>query len=161
MKPLRRCFALASALALVAGLSLAAAPAAAADEATVAVCGPEGTRFQDADDPTVYFIGPRGFRYFIPDQIVYFNLWGTWDGIQRGPAGCGGGEFLPLTNGHLAKTATGDSVFVWDETFTPGCYRHVVDWATFTTKYHFDPAKIQTRAASYISPRVCVEHPWT
>ncbi|MFJ7215017.1 hypothetical protein [Amycolatopsis sp. NPDC098790] len=148
--------------AVVAGLPLVAGPAAAADRvgATEAACPPEGTRFQDSGDPTVYFIGPKGFKYFIPNETVYFNLWGSWQGIQPGPSGCGG-EFWGLTNGHLAKTATSDSVFVWDETFAPDCYRRVVDWATFTTKYHFDPAKIQTRDASYISPRVCPEHPWT
>lgn len=92
----------------------------------------------------------------LADATVYFHLWGSRDGIVNGVTGCSGTAH-PLTNGHLAKTSGKPAVHLWDTTFSPPGYRHIVDRATFGTKYHFAPASIQTKSA--VSP-VLGAHPW-
>jgi len=168
MKNVRRAF---LALLLASGLSLTMDTIATASSqaspvqnisltaTSAAGCPAEGTRFKvPGQGDMIFFIGPKGFKYYIPDPTVYFQLWGSWDGVVGGVQGCSG-LFAPLTNGHLAKLSdpNAPAVYIWDASWPVDSYRHIVDWATFTTKYHFDPAKI--RMQSTISP--FIDAPWT
>ncbi|MFF5010895.1 hypothetical protein ACFY3G_49940 [Streptomyces phaeochromogenes] len=159
MKRLRRmCLTLAFALAL----SLTTAGVSTAASGSAAACPAEGTRFKSPGyGDQVFLIGPESFLYSIPNQTVYFDLWGSWDGIQIHDRNACIKSGPPLRGGHLARPEGSPTVYIWDETFPEPGYRHIVDWATFTAKYHFDPAAIKPLPASVFEGRVLHLHPWT
>lgn len=155
------------ALALGLGLSLTSAGVSTAAPEAVAACPTEeGMRFKTpATGDRVHLVGPKGFLYYIPNSTIYFKLWGSWDGIVTADLSSCGKVPQPLnqtswTNSMLAKTADSDAVYIWDETWPVDSYRHIVSWDVFTTKYHFDPAKIEERYAWEINPKL-PDHPWT
>lgn len=148
------------ALVMATGLSLVTVGAATASPAaSAAACPAEGTRFiVPGLGPTVYLIGPKGWQYSVLDEAQYFRLWATWDGIETGYVGC-------ITNPsalyatYLAKRPGQPTVYIYDTSFNPDCFRPIPDWNTFANKYHFDPAKI--REESVPEGLVCRQHPWT
>jgi hypothetical protein len=160
------------ALALTTGLSLATASVSAAAEeaapepntslspASVLACPAEGTRFKSpaTDGDTVFLVGPKGFLYSIPTAADYLNLWADWRDIATIDRRTCAKTPYPLANAHLAKLPSSAPVYIWDETFSPNCYRKIKDWATFTAKYHFNPAEIQEQGVIYTCGD---EHPWT
>lgn len=168
MKRLRRiCLALvmATGLSLVSAGAVTASPAASparnssAAPSTALACPPEGTRFKVPGlGPTVYLIGPKGWQYSILDEAQYFRLWPTWDGILTGFVGC-------ITNTssmyitYLVKRPSEPTVYIYDTSFSPACYRPIVDWNTFINKYRFDPLKIRNETVPENS--VCRQHPWS
>ncbi|MDQ1023178.1 hypothetical protein QF035_000760 [Streptomyces umbrinus] len=124
----------------------------------VAACWPEGTRLKKTTEGRVYLIGPGNTLYWIPDSRVYFNLWATWDGILTVPDRafdeCYRTPSTPLQAGRLSKESDSPAVYIYDN--SNGGHRRIWDWNTFTNKYHFDPAAIQT--ALTINPAPV---PWT
>jgi hypothetical protein len=168
MKRLHRAcliLAMAAGLPVVAAGAVSAAPAGPvmwnASVAQAASCPPEGTRFTvpgHGNPAPVYLIGPKGWQYQIANSTQYFRLWGTWDGILSGFEGCLTNPSL-MSDAKLVRVSSGPSVYIWDSSFNDPCYRQIIDWNTFTNKYHFDPAKIQVVAA--LDGLVCDLDPWT
>lgn len=165
MKRLRR---ICLAMVMATGLSLitvgavtaspAASPARNNSGAPAATCPPEGTRFQvPSQGNTVYLIGPKGWRYHILDEAQYHRLWRTWDGIQTGSLSCIVNASTMYAT-YLAKRPSEPHVYIYDTSFDPPCFRHIVDWDTFANKYKFDPEMI--RVESVPAAYVC-NHPWT
>jgi hypothetical protein len=160
----RMCLALVmtTGLSLVTAGAVAASPAASPaqnDSRAAAACPPEGTRFKVPGlGPTVYLIGPKGWQYSIVDEAQYFRLWATWDGIQTGWVGCVTNPSA-LYASYLVKRSNEATVYIFDTSFNPDCYRPIVDWNTFANKYHFDPAKI--RVETVPEGTICRQHPWT
>ncbi|WP_416971902.1 hypothetical protein [Streptomyces sp. 4F14] len=155
MKRLRRsCLALALAL----GLSLTTAGVSAAAPDSALACPPEGTRFKTpTTGDRVFLVGPSSFLYYIPNRTDYFALWGSWDGIVTiNRASCDKTEHA-LSNARLRQVPGFANVFIWDESWDdfgqPNRYRWIQSWSIFTSKYHFDPAKIgQVNSLTYSEP---------
>jgi hypothetical protein len=156
---------MATGVALVTAGTGTASPATApaqnnsAAPATALACPPEGTRFKvPGHGDTVFLIGPKGWQYQFLGVDQYSALWRTWDGIQFGWEGC-------LTNPdvmfdvRLVQEPNNPTVYIYDASFDPGCYRPIVDWNSFTNKYHFDPEKIEVDQIPF--DHTCTQHPWT
>ncbi|MEU7665761.1 hypothetical protein AB0B60_46065 [Streptomyces lincolnensis] len=159
MKRLRRtCLALALAL----GLSLTTAGVSTAVPDAVAGCPREGTRFKSPGyGDEVFLVGPKSYLYSIPDAEVYFDLWGSWDGIETHNRDACKKSATPLRGGHLAKWDGSPNVYIWDATFPEPGYRHIENWDIFNGKYHFDPAAIRSVHWAVIEGRLLLQHPWT
>lgn len=162
MKRLRRtCIALAFALGLpltTAGVSTAAAPHSVPAQGTslsataAAACPGEGRRVKKASEARIYVLGPNvvgdaaSELFYIPSSTDYFNLYGTWDYITLPDAEfdrCFHSGSIDLTNARLVKLPSFAPVYIWVGEL--GRYFKIKDWATFTNKYNFDPAKIVDR----------------
>jgi hypothetical protein len=102
--------------------------------------------------PAVYLVGPSEYAgvsrlFLIYDDKTYLRLWGTWDGIATLPGALNcWSRYWTLGQARLARTPSG-AVFLFDDSLG---WRWIVDWATFTTKYHFNPAKIGQASQSTI-----------
>jgi hypothetical protein len=147
-----------------AGTSVAAPKAVPAHNsslspASATACWPEGTRLKKTTEGRVYLIGPRNWLYWITDQDTYNALWGSWDGILTVPDAafdaCYHEGSRPLRGARLIKTSNNPAVYIYDSTLIS--WRHIVDWNTFTNKYHFDPAKIKLGNPAYVNDQM----PWT
>ncbi|MDQ0955860.1 hypothetical protein QFZ24_009869 [Streptomyces phaeochromogenes] len=161
MKRLRR---MCLALVLGAGLILPAASAStAAPEAVTthstslastaspsaaAACPGQGTRVKKASEGRVYVVARDNRLYWIPDETVYFDLWGSWDGIvtlaDSAFDACWNTPSYHLRSGHLVRIPDG-AIYIWDATVRAingqlGAYRWIPTWEIFANKYHFDPA---------------------
>jgi hypothetical protein len=140
---------LAAYAALLAVFASTAPPARATatnggEQDAAAACPGKGTRFIAAGRREVYLVGPGEFPnvtrlYWIWTEQDYFKLWGTWDGIATLPGvpDCWSRTY-PMYDARLVKDPRG-AVYIWDPNLL---YRRIVDWATFTNIYHFDPSKI-------------------
>jgi hypothetical protein len=145
------------ALALVAGSSLVTAGGATAAAGpgrdSAAACPGKGTRFVTGSGPEVYLVGPShnpgvARLYRVLDPAGYFALWASWDGIATLPGvlNCWSASY-PLLDVHLVKAPGNPAVYIWD--VNEG-FRWIVNWETFTNKYHFDPAKIGSASQGLI-----------
>ncbi|MFF3379605.1 hypothetical protein ACFYXF_42465 [Streptomyces sp. NPDC002680] len=144
MKRLRR---ICLALALAAGLSLTTAGVSTAAPEAAVDCPDPGTRFKTpTTGDRVFLVGPSEFLYYIPNQTVYFDLWGTWDDIVTLDRSACNKPAYELTNGHFRQLRGSDAVYIWDATWDDlgraNRWRRIADWTTFTTRYHFDPTAI-------------------
>lgn len=78
-----------SLLAFLAAVSLLGTPYAAASAAVApgepvaqVVCtGCNGLRYQNPGSTAVYLV-IDGVRHHVPDEVTYFNLWATWEGLR-------------------------------------------------------------------------------
>ena len=127
--------------------------------AAAAACWPEGTRLKKTTEGRVYLIGPGNALYWIHDPDSYNALWGNWDGILTVPDAdfdaCYHNGSRWLWYASLIKAPCCAAVYIYDYSYK--ALRHIVDWNTFTNKYHFDPSKITTG----IVVNVDHDHPWT
>ncbi|MCF1599514.1 hypothetical protein [Streptomyces muensis] len=161
-------------LALALGLSLAtagvsaaspeAAPGQKASASTRAavICPGQGQRVKKENEGRVYVVARGYILYWIPNSTVYFDLWGSWDGVVTLPKdtfdACFTNPSRPLNNGHLVKEHDNDAVYIWDGSY--GKYRQIASWWTFTEKYHFDPAEIDVKP-DILQSSVDLNNPWT
>ncbi|MFF7258798.1 hypothetical protein ACFZCL_00680 [Streptomyces sp. NPDC008159] len=137
--------------ALDEGRSAAPALNASASQAsTAAACPAPGKRIKTASDPTVYLVGPGSRLYYIPNETVYFSLWGSWDGIAIVPnsvfAECGWSDAYELADARLVKTSAAPQVYIWDAWYG---YRWITTETVFN-KYAFSWAKV--RIVGSVSP---------
>lgn len=109
------------------------------------VCPVPGQRFKTPHHDRVYLVGPGDRLYYVPDAIVYFNLWDDWNGVAVVSdsvfADCAWDEAHELANGLLARVSGGSLTYIWDAWYG---YRLIADRTVFD-KYGFSAAKIQTR----------------
>jgi hypothetical protein len=136
------------ALVMAAGPALTVtttAPAAESGAASAAACPAKGTRFMTGSGPEIYLVGPGhnpdvSRLYWVPDMDTYDELWGGRDGIQTLPGvlNCWTRSY-PLQTAHLVQAPGNPRIYIWD--VNEG-FRWIVDWATFASRYHFDPAEI-------------------
>ena len=112
---------------------------------TTAVCPAPGQRFKTLTDLRVYLVGPGRRLYYVPDAIVYFNLWDDWNGVAVVSAGvfadCGWDEARELADASLARTDGDARTYIWDAWYG---YRPIPDRTAFT-RYGFSEAKVQRR----------------
>ncbi|MGX1913567.1 hypothetical protein ACWIID_32710 [Streptomyces phaeochromogenes] len=114
------------------------------------ICPPPGSRIKKTTEGRIYVVARDYLLYWIPNETVYFNLWGSWGGITTLPDNefdaCWSSGSRALSNGHLVQTSSG-AVYIWDATVVSttgvlGAYRWIPSWDIFTNRYHFDPAEI-------------------
>lgn len=118
-------------------------PAAAAGHASPAAMSPcpqSGQRVKGSSS-TIYLVDPQGYYDVIPDEHVYFNLWGSWSGITTVSdvtlANCEKAP-LPMTGAYLVEDFISHKVYIFDGTI--GSYRWIVSLAIFN-KYKFDMSR--------------------
>lgn len=110
-----------------------------------AACPAPGQRFKTPTDDRVYLVGPGSRLYYVPDAIVYFNLWDDWNAVAIAPGGvfedCAWDEAYELAGAFLARTSGSSRAYIWDAWYG---YRPIPNRTVLDT-YGFSEAKIRTR----------------
>ncbi|MFI9170830.1 helix-turn-helix domain-containing protein [Streptomyces lincolnensis] len=112
---------------------------------TTAVCPAPGQRFKMLTDLRIYLVGPGRRLYYVPDAVVYFNLWDDWNGVAVVSADvfaeCGWDEARELADASLARTENDARTYLWDAWYG---YRPIADRTAFD-RYGFSKAKVRSR----------------
>ncbi|MEV0220093.1 helix-turn-helix domain-containing protein [Streptomyces sp. NPDC050704] len=132
----------------VGGRSTAPAQDASSAPASAnSACPKPGQRFKTSTHDRVYLVGPGSRLYYVPDAIVYFNLWDDWNAVAivKGSvfADCAWDEAHELAKASLARTSDNSRTYIWDAWYG---YRRITNRTVFD-KYGFSETRIQTRSS--------------